>query len=275
MRRTNSRLTLLCLTLVIASAPRLPAQTFLPPASVERLKWGTVNVLIRSDTAHGLELWVNTSIYWRGSPRRYSDQLDPDSVPGWLDKANAIVMTESKPPGKSAIMIDSITTTSGGIVAIMRRSAGARWADHVLLVVKDKPTARPWGVDADLGQMQDFIHSAFVHASRSTYLPDSLGHGGSQVAEDSVDAPPQVHSCRIPPTPTGPGGELESGEVWTEYIVSADGDVEPSKMVVLLSDGPDLTRAAIRSILSCRFKAGTVGGKPVDVLVRQRVLFKQ
>jgi TonB family protein len=65
-----------------------------------------------------------------------------------------------------------------------------------------------------------------------------------------------------------------TGEVVVEYVVNADGRVTRSSFRIVRSTHPAFSRAVIEALVRARFNPARVGGRPVAVLVQQKIRFE-
>ena len=65
-----------------------------------------------------------------------------------------------------------------------------------------------------------------------------------------------------------------AGEVTLQFVVNADGKVEPASVRVISSTLYGFEAAAREAILRARFEPATIRGKEVRQLVQQRVRFE-
>ena len=86
-------------------------------------------------------------------------------------------------------------------------------------------------------------------------------------------AQPRIKKMGPARFPTNLRGEGVGGRVTMEFVVGVDGKVIPSSMRVISSPRPEITSAAVGTILGSEFQPGTVRGCTVPVLVRQSINF--
>lgn len=65
-----------------------------------------------------------------------------------------------------------------------------------------------------------------------------------------------------------------TGEVVVEYVVNAEGRVARSSLRIVSSTHPAFSRAVIEALVRARFNPARTGGRPVAVLVQQRIRFQ-
>ncbi|NIN13417.1 MAG: TonB family protein [Gemmatimonadales bacterium] len=96
---------------------------------------------------------------------------------------------------------------------------------------------------------------------------------GEIFAAAAVEQPPER---LYGPTPDYPGILLTAaieGYVVVDFVVNADGRVDPSSIKVISTSHRGFNNAAIKAVRETMFRPGKTGGVPVRVRVRQRVNF--
>lgn len=66
----------------------------------------------------------------------------------------------------------------------------------------------------------------------------------------------------------------QSGRVWTEFVVTADGRVERGSIRVLLADHDEFASAAVKSLEQATFRPASRRGKPIRQRVFQPISFR-
>lgn len=102
--------------------------------------------------------------------------------------------------------------------------------------------------------------------------PGSIGSG--QFSSLEVDVPVRYIGGGEPVYPPALRKSGVAGEVTLQFVVNADGKVEPASVRVISSTLYGFEAAAREAILRARFEPATIRGKEVRQLVQQRVRFE-
>lgn len=89
-----------------------------------------------------------------------------------------------------------------------------------------------------------------------------------------LDSDPTVIEIPKPNYPSAQRSRLENGAVLLQYVITAEGTVDPTTLQVLYADDIAFAEAAIEVVLKGRFKPALASGRPAPVMVRQRVEFR-
>ncbi len=264
------RIGLIGLTL---SAIQANAQSLSPDSNITRLNWHTVNLLVIADRKDGLGLWIQTAMSnHQGKPRQYTATFEPDGLQNWLDLANRIVTTTTPPRDSATALIDrNIAAQDGSQMMLVRRRAGHKWEDDVILIMSDSGGRNSWAIEAQLPEMAELVKTMFAAATRSHLEPAASVIATANPLD--VDRAPRMLGSPKPEYPAALLATGRPGEVWLQYIVGEDGTVNPSSIVALLSDDSAFARSAIAAVLGSRFQPALSANVPVPVLVHQRVVF--
>ena len=262
--------------LLLPLAAPLAAQHWVDDPAAERLAWGTANVVVRSDTLRGVQLWAMTSRTVRDTvPRRsFSAGFDPDSVLAWLAYARQLAgRTPPAPePGATHLRTPPLRSTGGSQLFLDRARAAGDWAPEVQLFLVGPELRNPWYIVAPIHETGRLLAMLFRRAGASQYQPALIGQTAEPSRSDSgwtgrVLTPirleyPAVHSrAGIP------------GEVWLTFVIRPDSTADPESYEVLFSDSPEFTRAAVRALDRARFQPLELRGERVAGRVFQRVTF--
>jgi hypothetical protein len=266
-----------CLTALLSMAVLpLAAQTWAPDSAFQRLAWGTVNVLVRSDSTAGVRLWAETSsLDYSGKPLAFVASFDPDSVNNWLTQAKAIISYKKAPSNDSvqALQTHPLRAADSSQVILVRRRKKSKWENQATLLFVDPGARHPWTINAKLDEADRFIQVAFHQAGRSGWRPvtdSSWVHVANPLVESTCPAPLPGNPGVIFP----PGLYGASGAVWMTFVVRADGTPDEKSFHAVLFDHPAFADAAFEALRHSRYRPGTYNGRPVPVLVSQKVLFK-
>jgi protein TonB len=126
--------------------------------------------------------------------------------------------------------------------------------------------AQPKGSWRDLGLPIDRSWIRGAKASGPIALDTVLTVG-------DVDRPPEMaHEVR-PLYPEALGGVGLSGAVELEYVIGISGRVDTASIMIRSSSHPLFTESAVAALGNARFRPALRHGRPVAVLVRQRIRF--
>jgi TonB family protein len=251
------------------------AQTWKVDPDAKRLAWGTANVVLRSDTASGVQIWAATSRVRDGSipTRNFAARFDPDSVVVWLAYARELVNATTTPvDSKARLMTPALRATDGSVIVLERKQKKKKkWASQISVIFAAREAQSTWSILAEKDATQDFLRSLFQTASRSFYQPGVLALLEPNPADSaSCPRPLSMPSLLYPPALQAAG---TSGDVWLTFVVKADSTVDPASVQVLVSDSPEFTASAVKAITSVRYLPVTRQGANVDALAFQRVSF--
>jgi outer membrane biosynthesis protein TonB len=94
-----------------------------------------------------------------------------------------------------------------------------------------------------------------------------------QSAEEKVDQPVRVIYCPEPAYPTALGNYGFGGHVILRFVVDTLGLAELEDLVVFEASNIGFIETSRRAIAKCRYRPARKAGKPVRLLVEQRILF--
>jgi outer membrane biosynthesis protein TonB len=93
-------------------------------------------------------------------------------------------------------------------------------------------------------------------------------------AAKQVDRPVRVRYCPEPSYPTGLAEYGFAGHVIVRFVVDTLGYPEVEHLVVWEASHPGFVPAARRTVAKCRFLPAEKDGRPVRLLVQQRISFR-
>jgi TonB family protein len=263
------------LSLLALLAPPGLAQQLTPDTTIARLAWGSVNVLVQSDTVNGVLFWAETSSLTE-SPKdlKFAASFDPQVVDQWLNVANLIVTTMKTPHDSDvALATPQLVARDGSRMLLLRRRKKDQWDPHTAVLLLDRDQQVKWYIDVPNDGAHELLHVLFRQSGRSRQRLDSSG------VYDVNPIRPQ--DC---PEPLGGGPRLYypellrrinvSGEVWMDYVIREDGTADPKTFRVVLSDHPLFAEAAIDAVRRAHYRAAQRGGVPVAARVHQRFTFR-
>ena len=142
--------------------------------------------------------------------------------------------------------------------------------------VIDFPVPGPVDLDAPGRVIESFPRlpaSRFLPGvERSILDPGQPGDPGVYSEGDLSDSPVPLHFPQpvYPPALKAAGIE---GTVQVQYVVDAEGHVEPGSITVVSTDHPFMAESVREALAGSRFRPGKVAGVAVRTLVRQAVRF--
>jgi TonB family protein len=107
--------------------------------------------------------------------------------------------------------------------------------------------------------------------------PDQHAALGSDVVYADANSelvPPERVSCPVPEYPEALRDAGRQGQVMTQFVVGADGSVEPATVEIISSSDSAFDTSARDMVARCRFRAGTVNDEAVRVLTQMPVVFR-
>jgi len=263
------------LLLLVVLAPRALAQQLVPDSTIARLAWGSVNVLVQSDTANGVLVWAETSsLTYSPKDLSFTASFNPDSVDSWLTFANAVVAAANT-PSSTAVALETppLFARDSSCMVLLRRRKDQKWEPHTTILLLDRDRKQPWYIDVGHDNAMELLQLLFRQAGHSRQKPDtSHVHDVNPLARYFGPVPLDEGPVLTYPIPLRL--RRVSGEVWMEYVIREDGTVDPTTFQVLLSDHRQFTAAAIDAVRRARYLPARIGGKPVAARVHQRFTFR-
>jgi TonB family protein len=253
----------------------LAVQEWKTDPNARRLAWGNANVVMRSDTASGLQIWASTSrVLHPDTPSRsFAARFDPDSIMGWLAYANRLLEASTKPTDpKAKLQTPSLRGLDGSQIYLIRGQKDGKWAPRVSVVFAASEAISPWSVLANKSATRDFLEDLFIMTTKSFYRPEIKSALYEPNPADTMTCPRPLSQPRLSyPANRQYNGQM--GDVWLTFVVRADSTIDPTSVTVLVSDGVEFTASAVRAVKSVRYQPVTRNGQPVDALAFQRVSF--
>jgi protein TonB len=121
-----------------------------------------------------------------------------------------------------------------------------------------------------------FARSATWHAPAETlHIATDTALVGPNVVYD-VEGLVQKPERLSGPMPVYPGSALHQGiqgTIWLRGIIDTTGHVDPQSVMVTDSADVDLAASAVTTLVNSVFRPGTIGGRPVQTLVKIPVTF--
>lgn len=104
--------------------------------------------------------------------------------------------------------------------------------------------------------------------------PEALTTGRTALPVDAVDELPSLQDGLKPRYPDELRALGLTSEVVVGYVVNADGRVARSSLQIIRSTHPAFSRAVIEALVHARFNPARVAGRPIAVLVQQKIRFE-
>jgi len=239
--------------------------------TITRLNWGTVDILVRPDTVHGLQLWVATSVHYHGPSHLFVANFDPERVQSWLTRANLLTTTPVPPSdGITALVTPELQAEDSSEVTLIREAAKHGWKSELSLILHDRYHANAWAVRTSPSEARKLIQVLFTKSTQSRV--DTSKAGIEDVNPfDTAGAPHYIGPFVLGTLPK-PTLEKANGEIWLSFVVTAAGTTD--SVHVILADDFHMANALVKDVLRARFEPGLAAGQPVAKRVYQRFLYK-
>lgn len=263
------------LLLILAAPSAASPQQRAPDSTITRLAWGTVNVLVRADTTHGVHVWAQTSLAaHRQRDLGFGAYFDPEAVDRWVSQAN-LVITAASPPPDSAIALETrpLASHDGSRVVLIRKRNKERWDKHTAILLVDREERTPWYIDVKLEEARQFIAALFDQTSHSRLHPDSVP-ADEHFVLDRGQCARALAGNPFPRYPYMLLRDRQSGEVWTSFVVRTDGTPDMETFRVLLSDAPAFSDAVLQAVGASHYRPAQVRNTNVAMRVYQRFTFR-
>lgn len=258
------------LLLSLLCPPTLLAQESSLDTTITRLNWGTVDILVRPDTVHGLQLWVATSVHYHGPSHLFVASFDPGRVQSWLAPANLLTTTTARPSdGSTALVTPVLQAEDSSEVTLIREAGKHGWKNELSLVLHDRYHANAWAVRTSPSEARKLIQVLFTKSTQSRV--DTSNAGIEDVNPfDTTGAPHTIGPFVLDPPPRL--REKANGEIWLSFVVTTDGTTD--SVHIILADDYHMARALAQDVLKARFEPARAAGKPIAKRVYQRFLFE-
>ena len=265
MRRPIERKAAHAVLVLLASLPArgAPAQHS-PPGY--RLVVELAALYVMADTVTGLSLIMQPSAGARGREREGPVwlRLHPDSALEWINSAVAAIRTPI--PGDQSEGIQWSRTLrplrDSGAVALGRsRKKGKLEKTHWLAIAD---SASGWRFELTGHEADSLLRLLLIGGSRSRIDTSSA----APFDESRVDRPARIEDQ--------PGARrLRPGQAAVQYVIDADGRVEPESFRVLLASDPALVAETRALVLASRFQAAERQGVRVRQVRRQVIQWER
>jgi hypothetical protein len=256
------RVSATCFSFVlILLGPVAPALTSQQPRAVARYPLRLVDLSLVADPVYGLQLvalpapkavmkGTGGDLVWL--------RFDPDTALAWLNAAAAVLRTAV--PGGPVDAIQWSPTLRpvsgrGGFLLGRDRRKGVLGKAHWLALADSAPG---WQAEITAQEADSLLH-LFLALAPQARLDLSAGAAPDK---DSVDRPVIVVQQ---PQPVSRGNR---NRVAAQFVVGADGRVEPESFVVVLAASPRVASEAWEVVRASRFEPAQRQGRPVRQLVQ-------
>jgi hypothetical protein len=184
-------------------------------------------------------------------------RFDPDTALAWLNAAAAVLRTAV--PGGPVDAIQWSPTLRpvsgrGGFLLGRDRRKGVLGKAHWLAIADSAPG---WQAEITAQEADSLLHLFLALAPQAR-----LDVSGAAPDKDNVDRPVSVVQQ---PQPASRGSR---NRVAAQFVVGADGRVEPESFVVVLAASPRVASEAWEVVRASRFEPAQQRGRPVRQLVQ-------
>jgi hypothetical protein len=264
----------LALLALFATTPCL-GQDSQADSTVRQFAWGPVNVLVIADTVSGLGIWAATSsTEFTGERREFAARFNPDSLDRWLNQAHAVITHGSDADSGSTTTLRTapLVAVDSLAIVVLREREASRWSDRTELVFLGKDRRPVWSVAATSSEVNDFVTSVFVQATRSRLVTANRSpHMATAAASSHGDRAPRLIRAGLMRPPKSLAGI--SARVTFRFVIGTDGKPERGSIRTVTYSDSRFVDAAIATIMDSRFSPGELNGVPVRVTVVQGVTF--
>lgn len=251
--------------MILASLPFRDARAQDPPAGY-RIEVELASLHVVPDTLTGLSLLMQPRPGSRGREREGPVwlRLQPDSALEWINSAVAAIRTPL--PGDQSEGIQWSRTLrplrDSGAVALGRsRKKGKLERTHWLAIAD---SASGWRFELTAGEADSLLRLLLIGGSQSRADTSSA----APLDESRVDRP-----ARVVEQPAA--RRRQPGQAAVQYVVGADGKVEPESFRVLLASDPGLVGETRTLVLASRFVPAERQGARVRQVLRQVIQWER
>lgn len=273
--RFGSCQTLLALSLLVC-APAAAQQEIAD--GVSRLAWGSVNVLVMSDTSRGVVVWgVPTARpeKWTKYEHEFVSSFKPEEVGPWVLSVRKLLGAEAPDPGESRDMVPSkpLWGRDSTVIQVMRKRKGARWDKEIIVYFGHHSGQNPLAVVSDEKEVQAFIRTMVEALPGSRYNVGN-SHGPIDVLLGMEASGEVTYPRALPDNPHLHFEAGREGDVWVEFVVRPDGTPDMSTFRVLLTDMPSLVQRVEMAVSVSKFEPARINGTPVAARLYYRYYFR-
>jgi hypothetical protein len=213
-----------------------------------------------ADTLSGLSVILQPSVTTRQQKEGYVwIRFHPDSAVEWVNSAFAAIRTAVAGDQAEGIQWSRslVPLNRRGAITLGRsRKKGNLQKTH-WLAISDSATG--WRLELTGAQADSLLRLLFLAGTRSGIDTSS--------SAPLADSPPEVPVRIVKQAELSP--REMGGRVLAQWVVGADGLMEPGSFLAILASDPDLISEALETVRRSRFLPAERGGKPVRQLVEQ------
>ena len=240
------------------------------------IRWANLALVVRSDPATGVRLWVGSSLAARGvgaSGTVRSARFTPADVREWVEVAQRFVTTPSDPTGAIATS-PVLSGHDRQVLAVARDSAPPAGEPPLLLFFADSGGRNRLVARAPADGLAELFGGLALAAAEAGWNPDSVAAATVFSCAPLVDADctpiEQPLDAKLRPPAVAMAGR---GMVWAEYEVDEGGRVDLKTLDFIYSDHAALEGAIRRSLGRMVFTPATRHRKPIRQRVAQTFVF--
>lgn len=249
----GSALIILTALLPVAAAAAQQPQIFRLPVELADLS-------VATDLVSGVSVIMQPSVTTKQKKEGYVWlRFHPDSALEWINSAVAAIRTPVSGAQSEGIQWSRtlLPLYGRGAMALGRsRKKGSLQKTHWLAIAD---SATGWRFELTAAQADSLLHLLLGAASQSAV--DTTGT--APLDESRTDVPVRI----VSQPKLQPLGRV--GRVLAQWIVGADGRMEPGSFVAYLASDPALAAEAEEAVRRSRFLPAERGSKPVRQLVVQ------
>ncbi|HEV8600061.1 MAG TPA: peptide-methionine (S)-S-oxide reductase [Gemmatimonadales bacterium] len=234
----------------------------LPARGMVRYRLGSVEVRMLPDTTYGFQLLIEPT----GSPAGAGEldrsvvwlRFDPEAALAWLNSASGVLRTPVPGGPPEAIQWSPNLRPldgRGGFLLGRHRKRGALQKDHWLAIADSAPG---WQAKISAQEADSLLRLFLIVAGQSRI--DSSARAAAD--KEQVDRPAMLQ-------PESKPAREGSGTIAAQFVVGADGRVEPESILILLAASPRQEADAAQLVAGWRFEPARRGDHAVRQLVQQ------
>jgi TonB family protein len=260
----------------LAQGPASQAQESDSAATL--LSWEAVTILIRSDTAYGLYLWVSAQVSTTDTTadtRVYRSRYRPDVVRAWTDEAGLLLAPDrvGRSGPQTQLATAPLPDMYGGKIVAVRTRQATRWSRDVVLSFRpawEKPLTfrvRRSQAEAFFGALAQRARDAGLTRTDDTDYPHRCGDPADFLTQTMLVSAPELKY----PGPMRNQGL--PGFVLLHIAIDTSGRPSLDRSRVVFSSHPEFSRAALGLLETTRYTPPVREGRVVSAEVCQPVTF--
>lgn len=258
---------LLWLAAAGAAAPIGAPGTALPPEGMVRYRLHSVELRMLPDTTYGFQLLVEPTGSANGPGAEGRGvvwlRFNPEAALAWLNSASGVLRTPiSGGPAEAIQWSPNLRPLDGrgGFLLGRHRKKGVLQKDHWLAIADSAPG---WQARITAQEADSLLRLILIVAGQARI--DSSARAA--VDKEQVDRPALLRQDSKP----APGG---SGRIAAQFVVGADGRVEPESILILLAASRRHEADAAELIAGWRFEPARRGEQTVRQLVQRLIAWR-